>query len=96
MSAPRVKGRLSEHEVSDVRALWAQGSSRSMVQLVERIVGDHFDLPSWPARAYVYGVWEYALGRAIEHSAERNQKTYVYASTLDGEPVWVVAWDPKR
>lgn len=52
--------------------------------------------PDWPARAYIYGTWAYALNRAREHSTERNQKTYLYASTLDGETVWVVAWDPKR
>lgn len=64
---------------------------RRLLDCVERL-----QEPGWPACAYVYGVWEYALGRALEHSAERHQKTYLYAGTLDGAPVWVVAWDPKR
>lgn len=51
---------------------------------------------AWPARAYVYGTWGYALSRARDLSADMNEKTYLYSGTLDGESVWVVAWDPKR
>lgn len=50
---------------------------------------------NWPARAYVYGTWEYALHRAWEHATERKQKVYVYQGELDGETVWVASWDPK-
>lgn len=51
---------------------------------------------TWPARAYVYGTWGYALERARDHSSQRNLRTYLYKSMLDGYPVWVVAWDPKK
>lgn len=50
----------------------------------------------WPARAYVYGTWGYALSRARELAAGDGQKMYLYAGVLDGEQVWVVGWDPKR
>jgi len=49
----------------------------------------------WPALAYVYGTWGYALNRARELATEKQQKTYLYRSLLNGEPVWVVSWDPK-
>ena len=54
------------------------------------------DTPSWPARAYAYGTWGYALERAREHARERRQRVYLYRGALDGEAVWVAAWDPKR
>ena len=53
-----------------------------------------FDQPRWPARAYVYGTWGYALNRARDMAAERNQRFYLYAGLLDGERVWVAALDP--
>ena len=53
------------------------------------------DAPSWPARAYTYGTWRYALARAREHAQERHQRVYLYRGDLDGEAVWVAAWDPK-
>lgn len=49
----------------------------------------------WPAMAYVYGTWDYALSRARELATEKQQKTYLYRSSLHGEPCWVVSWDPK-
>lgn len=49
----------------------------------------------WPAVAYCYLGWGYALNRAREYAAQRKLKTYVYKSTLEGSPVWVVSWDPK-
>ena len=53
------------------------------------------DATSWPARAYAYGTWGYALARAREHARERHQRVYLYRAALDDEPVWVAAWDPK-
>lgn len=49
----------------------------------------------WPAQAYVYGTWDYALARARELATEKQQKTYLYKAALNGESVWVVSWDPK-
>lgn len=52
--------------------------------------------PDWPARAYVYGTFGYALERAREMAAARQQRMWLYRGVLDGEQVWVAAWDPKR
>jgi hypothetical protein len=49
----------------------------------------------WPALAYVYSDWGYALSRARELATEKNQKTYLYQTTLGGRTYWVVSWDPK-
>lgn len=99
MSAPRTRGRLTDDEVADVRAIRSHGSSREIVQLVERIAdriaADARDI-EWPARSYIYGVWEYALSQARDRAQRNNQKMYVYRGELDGEAVWVVSWDPKR
>lgn len=50
---------------------------------------------NWPALARVFLTWSYALNRALEETAQRRQKTYVYQGVLDGRVVWVVALDPK-
>lgn len=50
---------------------------------------------SWPALAYVYGTRDYALERARELAAEKQQKTHLYRASLNGQPYWVVSWDPK-
>jgi hypothetical protein len=50
----------------------------------------------WPAFAYLYTTWGYALIRAREHATERQLHTYLYAVTLNGEPFWAVSWDPKE
>jgi hypothetical protein len=50
----------------------------------------------WPARAWVYGTWGYAVERAREQAARRRLRMWVYAGVLDGESVWVAALDPKR
>lgn len=49
----------------------------------------------WPALAYVYGTWGYALSRARELATEKNQKTYLYRASLGDRAYWVVSWDPK-
>jgi hypothetical protein len=51
---------------------------------------------NWPARAYVYGTWGYALDQARDRVKRAKQKMYLYKGVLDGEPVWVVSWDPKK
>lgn len=51
---------------------------------------------NWPARAYIYGTWGYALNRARERATEFEQRMWLYRAVLDGEPVWVVTFDPKR
>lgn len=56
----------------------------------------------WPAMYYLYGVWGYALQeartRATDQSNRRGEpvKMYLYRAMLDGTPVWVVSWDPKK
>lgn len=52
-------------------------------------------MSDWPAMAYVYGTWGYALDRALAFAAERHLKQHVYQGTLNDELVWVVSWDPK-
>ncbi len=49
----------------------------------------------WPARAYAYGTWAYALNQTLERVDRARQKMYVYKGELDGEIVWVGSWDPK-
>lgn len=51
---------------------------------------------TWPAFAYLYGTWEYALQRAIEHANERKLKVYLYRASLLDREWWVVSWDPKE
>lgn len=51
---------------------------------------------SWPARAYVYGTFGYALSQTIKRAKRKNQHMFVYKSTLNGETVWVGSWDPKE
>lgn len=50
---------------------------------------------TWPARAYIYGTWNYAFSNAIRYSRDRRQKLFVYQGVLDGKKVWVASWDPK-
>jgi hypothetical protein len=50
----------------------------------------------WPAMAYVYGTWGYALARARERAKSHQQKMYLYQGVLNGETVWVVSWDRKK
>lgn len=50
----------------------------------------------WPARAYIYGTWDFALSQARDRARRFTQRMYLYQSTLDGDSVWVVSWDPKR
>lgn len=88
---------------SDLEVCRQHGAEGAAEQMADTLV-DHLTWllaevyrasSGWPARAYVYGTWGYALERARELATEKNQKTYLYRSSLDGEPVWVVAWDPK-
>lgn len=51
---------------------------------------------TWPAFAYLYGTWGYALNQALEHSRERNQKVYVYQARFGSRNYWVASWDPKE
>jgi len=51
---------------------------------------------NWPAFAYLYGTWGYALNRALEHSRERKQKVYLYRAWFGSKNWWVVSWDPKE
>lgn len=55
---------------------------------LERLVG-------WPAQAYVYGTFGYALTQTVQRARSHRQKMYLYRGTLDGETVWVSSWDPK-
>jgi hypothetical protein len=58
---------------------------------------DRIDEPlTWPARAWVYGTWGYAVSCARDEATRRRQRVWVYAGMLDGEPVWVASLDPKR
>lgn len=50
----------------------------------------------WPARAYVYGTFGYALTLTIWRANQMGQKMYLYKGVLDGESVWISSWDPKR
>ena len=52
-------------------------------------------MSDWPAFAYIYGTWGYALARAIEHSKQRHQKVYVFKVDFPERSWWVVSWDPK-
>lgn len=60
------------------------------------------DASSWPAMAYFYGTWGYALSRAREIARERNQRVRLYRGTFDakgfapGKPVWIVDWEVQR
>lgn len=49
----------------------------------------------WPALAYIFGTWEYALNRARDLATEKQQRTYLYRGSMNGRPCWVVSWDPK-
>lgn len=57
---------------------------------------------TWPALAYFYGTWGYALSRANEIAAERQQRVRLYRSFLSAKgcppdvPVWVVDWEVQR
>lgn len=62
----------------------------SVVQLEDN---DRLD---WPARAYVYTSWGYALSEARARAERFQQRMWLFRATLDGEQVWVVSWDPKR
>lgn len=50
----------------------------------------------WPARAYVYGTWEYAFNQTVQRAKSRGLKMWLYKSELNGEPVWVSSWDPRK
>lgn len=50
----------------------------------------------WPARAYIYGTYGFALRETIIRAKNHKQKMYLYRGTLNGEWVWVAAWDPKK
>lgn len=57
---------------------------------------------SWPALAYVFGTWGYALEQARALAAEHHQRVRLYRSTLNakaypsGQSVWVVDWEVQR
>lgn len=51
---------------------------------------------SWPAGFYIYHTWEYALSQARSLAVRHQQKLFIYRGCLDGDPVWVVSWDPKK
>ncbi|HEY9352363.1 MAG TPA: hypothetical protein VIP28_03885 [Nocardioides sp.] len=87
-------------DLADCRQHAAAGAAEQMADvLVDHVTWllDELDRrPSgWPAMAYVYGTWGYALKRARELATEKQQKTYLYRSSFNGEPCWVVSWDPK-
>lgn len=87
-------------DLEDCRGYANQGAAEQMADtLVDHLtwlLAEVQRAPSgWPAQAYVYGTWDYALERARELATEKQQKTYLYRSSLNGEPVWVVSWDPK-
>lgn len=55
---------------------------------------------SWPAMAYVYGTWGYALERANEHARERQQRVRLYQAGRKETVIagwnsclWVVDWE---
>lgn len=50
---------------------------------------------TWPAFAYLYGTWGYALERANEMSAERGLRMHLYRAEFCGMTRWAVSWDPK-
>lgn len=87
-------------DLEDCRQHANQGAAEQMadtlVDHVTWLLAEVQRAPSgWPAQAYVYGTWGYALARARELATEKNQKTYLYRASLNGESVWVVSWDPK-
>lgn len=53
-------------------------------------------MANWPARAYIYGTWGYALWNARILATERKMKVYVYQGFLDNDRIWAVSWDPKE
>lgn len=50
----------------------------------------------WPARAYCYGTFGYALSQTILRAKAHKQQMFVYQGVLDGEVVWIGSWDPKK
>ena len=87
-------------DLEDCRQYANQGAAEQMADtLVDHLtwlLAEVQRAPSaWPAVAYVYGTWEYALNRARELATEMQQKTYLYRGSLNGQPCWVVSWDPK-
>lgn len=50
---------------------------------------------NWPAFAYLYGTWGYALTNARDHASERRQKVYLYRAEMNGRWWWVASWGPE-
>ena len=50
----------------------------------------------WPAFAYLFGTWGYALQRALDLNARYKQKIYLYQAEMNGRPWWVTSFDPKE
>ena len=40
---------------------------------------------NWPARAYIYGTWGYALNRARDRAAKFQQRMWLYRGVLDAQ-----------
>lgn len=50
----------------------------------------------WPAMAYIYGTFGYALTETITRAFARKQKMYIRKVTVEGMPVWMASWDPRK
>lgn len=48
---------------------------------------------AWPAAAYVYLTWAYALARAREQATQRGQRVYVRRAKIEGRWMWITSWD---
>ena len=95
-------GRLAEirRDLEDCRRYTNQGAAEQMADtLVDHLtwlLAEVQRAPSgWPALAYIFGTWGYALNRARELATEKQLRTYLYRGSMNGRPCWVVSWDPK-